>query len=68
MQETQVGFLGRKDPLEEEMATHCSRFFCFVFFLAALGFSLVAASRCYSVVAVRWLLIAAASLVAEHGL
>ena len=22
MQETQVGFLGREDPLEEEMATH----------------------------------------------
>ena len=24
MQETQVRFLGRKDPLEEGMATHCS--------------------------------------------
>ena len=24
MQETQVRFLGGKDPLEKEMATHCS--------------------------------------------
>ena len=24
MQETQVGFLGREDPLEEEMVTHSS--------------------------------------------
>ena len=24
MQETQVHFLGREDPLEKEMATHCS--------------------------------------------
>ena len=32
------------------------------------GFSLVAASRGYSLVAVRGLLIAAASLVVEHGL
>ena len=24
MQETQVGFLGREDPLEEEMTTHSS--------------------------------------------
>ena len=68
----QVGFLGREDPLEEEMATHCSIFF--FFFLAALGlqccmsFSLVAASGCYSVVAVCWFLAAGASLVAEHGL
>ena len=27
MQETQVGFLSRKDPLEKEMATHSSIFF-----------------------------------------
>ena len=32
------------------------------------GFSLVVASRIYSLVAVRGLLIAVASLVAEHGL
>ena len=56
------------------MATHCSIFFKFYLFLAALGrqcytsFPLVAASRCHSAVAVRLLLIAVVSLVAEHGL
>ena len=46
----------------------------FFFFLTALGllccrrFSLVMANRGYSLVAVGGLLIAAASLVAEHGL
>ena len=45
-----------------------------IFFLAALGlrccmgFSIVAASRGYSLVAMCRLLIAVASLVAEHGL
>ena len=49
-------------------------FFCFLFFwlrwlfVAAHGLSLVAASGGYSSTAVRRLLIAVASLVAEHGL
>ena len=28
MQETPAGFLGREDPLEEEMATHASTLVC----------------------------------------
>ena len=40
----------------------------FFFFLAAYRLSLVVASGVYSFVAVRGLLIAVASLVAEHGL
>ena len=40
---------------------------CWVF-VAACGLSLVAASRGYSFVAVRGLLIAVASLIVEHGL
>ena len=39
---------------------------CWVFIAA--GFSLVSASRGYSLVAVHWLLIVEASLVVEHGL
>ena len=65
MQETQVGFLSREDPLEEEWQPTA----VFIYFLAALGLqccmslSLVAASGCYSAVAVRsgfslrWLLL-----------
>ena len=68
MQEMQVGFLGRKDRSLGGGNGNPLQLVFFFFFLAALGFSLVAASGCYSVVAVRWLLIAAASLVAEHGL
>ena len=49
-------------------------YFCIYLFLAALdlhcilGFSLVVENRGYSLVVVCWLLIAVASLVAEHEL
>ena len=47
------------------MSTGLSFFFCNV---SVLGFSLVAESRGYSLAAVHGLLIAVASLVAEHRL
>ena len=40
---------------------------CWVF-VAEHSLSLVLASRCFSLVEVRWLLILIASLIAEHGL
>ena len=40
----------------------------YFFFLAEHSLSLVLASRCFSLVEVRWLLILIASLIAEHGL
>ena len=71
MQETQVGFLSREDPLEEEMATHCSIYLFFGCSGSSMLHELV--SSCGERVLLcsccaLWLLIAVASLVAEHGL
>ena len=72
MQATQVRSLGREDPLDKRMATH-SIYICIYIFMAALGLR-CCAQAFYSCVkwgllsvAVHWLLIAAVSLVVEHG-